>query len=307
MDTIQAVPAAIELVDIRRHFGAGDKRIDAVKGVSLRIERGEVVALLGPNGAGKTTTIDILLGLTPASSGTASVLGERPDAIVRTGRIAAVLQTGGLLGDLSVQETVELIASLHGRAALARVPAVMERADLTDIAARRVSKCSGGEQQRVKFALALVPDPDVLVLDEPTAGMDVTARRHFWDVMRADADAGRTIVFATHYLEEAEQFAHRTVVMHRGTVVADAATADLRANLGERTVSATVPAGASMSIVERLGAIAGVIGIRVDAGRVSLQAADSDAAARALLDAGARDLEIVAPTLETAFAVLTED
>ncbi|WP_366821491.1 ABC transporter ATP-binding protein, partial [Microbacterium sp.] len=299
--------AVIELIDVRRHFGSGDRRVQAVDGVTLRVERGEVVALLGPNGAGKTTTLDMLLGLTAPSSGSVAVLGGHPDAAAKSGSIAAVLQTGGLLGDLTVRETVELIASLHGRAALSRVPDVMSRADLTHLAARKVSKCSGGEQQRVKFALAMVPDPDILVLDEPTAGMDVTARRHFWDVMRADADAGRTIVFATHYLEEAEQFARRTVVMHRGTIVADAATARLRANLGERTVAATLPSGDRDSIVARVAAITGVIGIRLDADRLSLRAADSDTAARALLEAGAHDLEIAAPTLETAFTALTED
>lgn len=307
MDTQGAASAVIELTDVRRRFGSGDRRVDAVDGVSLRIERGEVVALLGPNGAGKTTTLDMLLGLTEPSSGTVAVLGGPPGAAAKSGAIAAVLQTGGLLGDLTVLETVQLIASLHGRAALDRVPDVMQRADLVHLAKRRVSKCSGGEQQRVKFALAMVPDPDILVLDEPTAGMDVTARRHFWDVMRADADAGRTIVFATHYLEEAEQFARRTVVMHRGTIVADAPTARLRASLGERTVAATLPDGDRDSIVARLAAIAGVIGVRLDADRLSLQAADSDAAARALLDIGAHGLEIAAPTLETAFTALTED
>ncbi|KJL47684.1 Daunorubicin/doxorubicin resistance ATP-binding protein DrrA [Microbacterium hydrocarbonoxydans] len=307
MNTTGAASAAIELTDVRRHFGAGDRRVQAVDGVTLRIERGEVVALLGPNGAGKTTTLDMLLGLTRPSAGTVSVLGAAPERAASSGTIAAVLQTGGLLGDLTVLETVELIASLYGRPALGRVPEAMARADLAHLAKRRVSKCSGGEQQRIKFALALVPDPDILVLDEPTAGMDVTARRHFWDVMRADADAGRTIVFATHYLEEAEQFARRTVVMHRGTIVADAPTARLRASLGERTVAATLPTADRDSIVARVAAITGVIGIRLDADRLSLRAADSDAAARALLEVGARDLEIAAPTLETAFTALTED
>ncbi|WP_217183106.1 ABC transporter ATP-binding protein [Streptomyces sp. AC495_CC817] len=306
MDTPGAA-SAVELTDVRRHFGIGDRRVQAVDGVSLRIARGEVVALLGPNGAGKTTTLDMLLGLAEPSSGDVRVLGGHPDAATTSGAIAAVLQTGGLLGDLTVGETVRLIASLHGRAALERVPDVMRRADLEHLVRRKVPKCSGGEQQRVKFALAMVPDPDILVLDEPTAGMDVTARRHFWDVMRADADAGRTIVFATHYLEEAEQFARRTVVMHRGVVVADAPTAQLRASLGERTVSATLPAADATALVERLVAIAVLDSVRVDADRLSLRAADSDAAARVLLDAGARDLEIAAPTLETAFTALTED
>ncbi|MFJ3474717.1 ABC transporter ATP-binding protein [Microbacterium maritypicum] len=299
-------PVVLELSAVKRHFGTGDRRVQAVDGVDLSIRRGEVVALLGPNGAGKTTTLDMLLGLTEPSSGTVRVLGTTPQRATSSGSIGAVLQTGGLLGDLTVGETVRLIASLHGADALDRVDDVMARADLEHLARRRVSKCSGGEQQRVKFALAMVSDPDILVLDEPTAGMDVTARRRFWDVMRADADAGRTIVFATHYLEEAEQFARRTVVMHRGTVVADAPTALLRASLGERTVSATVDEDAD-ALVALLSAADGVAGVRLDGDRLSLRTADSDAAARILLDNGAHDLEIAAPTLETAFTALTEN
>lgn len=299
-------PLVLELSAVRRHFGTGDRRVQAVDGVDLSIRRGEVVALLGPNGAGKTTTLDMLLGLTQPSSGTVRVLGVAPERATASGAIGAVLQTGGLLGDLTVGETVRLIASLHGPQALGRVDEVLSRADLEHLARRRVSKCSGGEQQRVKFALAMVSDPDILVLDEPTAGMDVTARRHFWDVMRADADAGRTIIFATHYLEEAEQFARRTVVMHRGTVVADAPTALLRASLGERTVSATVDEGAA-TLVATLSATDGVVAVRLDGDRLSLRAADSDAAARILLEGGAHDLEIAAPTLETAFTALTEN
>lgn len=301
--------AAITFTGLKRHYGIGERTVKAVDGIDLSIHRGEVVAVLGPNGAGKTTTLDMLLGLTDPSSGTVSIFGERAARAAASGRIAAVLQTGGLLSDLSVRETVEVIASLHGAASLRRVPEVLARTDLAGIARRRIAKCSGGEQQRVKFALALVADPDILVLDEPTAGMDVTARRHFWDVMRADADAGRTIIFATHYLAEAEEFAHRTVVMHRGKIVADAPTAQLRASLGARHLSATLPATATASdeLLARLSSTAGVTDVRVDADRIRLQAVDSDAAASLLLTAGARDLEIAAPTLETAFTALTED
>jgi len=305
--TSAATDDVIVLDDLHRSYGLGERTVTAVDGVDLTVRRGEIVALLGPNGAGKTTTLDMLLGLTDPSSGSVRVFGQKAAQAAASGRIAAVLQTGGLLSDLTVRETVEVIASLHGRAALSRVPDVLARADLTQLSRRRISKCSGGEQQRVKFALALVADPDILVLDEPTAGMDVPARRHFWDVMRADADAGRTIVFATHYLEEAEQFARRTVVMHRGKIVADAPTASLRASLGARLLAATLPATGADALMATLGATEGVTELRVDAERVSLRAADSDAVASILLNAGAHDLEIAAPTLETAFTALTED
>lgn len=298
---------AVSISGLHKHFGTGERTVRAVDGVDLDIRRGEVTALLGPNGAGKTTTLDILLGLTDPGEGSVSVYGRKPGRAARAGVIAGVLQTGGLLSDLSVRETVEVIASLHGRSALARVPEVLARTDLEGIARRRIARCSGGEQQRVKFALALVADPDILVLDEPTAGMDVNARRHFWDVMRADADAGRTIIFATHYLEEAEQFARRTVVMHRGRIVADAPTARLRADLGGRTLTADLPAEGADALVRQVSGTEGVTDVRVDAGRLSLRARDSDSAASALLNAGAHDLEIAAPTLETAFTALTED
>lgn len=298
---------AVSITGLNKHFGLGERTVKAVDGLDLSIRRGEVVALLGPNGAGKTTTLDILLGLTDPSQGDIAVYGQKPTKAAKAGAIAGVLQTGGLLSDLNVRETVEVIASLHGRDALSRVPDVLARADLESIARRRIAKCSGGEQQRVKFALALVADPDILVLDEPTAGMDVNARRHFWDVMRADADAGRTIIFATHYLEEAEQFARRTVVMHRGVIVADAPTAQLRANLGGRTLAATLPESGGDGLLRQLEKTDGISDVRVDADRVSLRALDSDAVASALLAAGARDLEIAAPTLESAFTALTED
>lgn len=296
---------AVVLSGLERHFGRGSARVTAVAGVDLTIRRGEIVALLGPNGAGKTTTLDMLLGLSDPDAGSVAVLGAPARRAVASGRIAAVLQTGGLLPDLTVAETVQVIAGLHG--AKARIHEVMQLAGLTEIAGRRISKCSGGEQQRVKFALALLPDPDVLVLDEPTAGMDVKARRQFWRTMSESADAGRTVVFATHYLEEAEQFARRTVVMDRGRIVADGATEQLRAQLGGRLISATVPdADARAAIADELRE-ADAAEVRVEGSRLSARTSASDSFAARLLAAGATDLEITAPTLESAFTNLTED
>ena len=173
---------ALRLTDVRKTFAVSGDRVEAVRGIDLDIAPGEVVAMLGPNGAGKTTTLDMVLGLTEPTSGTVEVFGLHPRRAVDAGRISAVLQTGGLLRDLTVEETVRVVASTFDSPQ--PVAEVMERAGITQLARRRVSKCSGGEQQRLRFALALLPDPDLLVLDEPTAGMDVAARRDFWAAMQ---------------------------------------------------------------------------------------------------------------------------
>ncbi|WP_449373687.1 ABC transporter ATP-binding protein [Arthrobacter psychrolactophilus] len=211
---------ALTLAAVRKTFHTANGPFEAVAGIDLSVGTGEIVAFLGPNGAGKTTTIDMMLGLTAPSSGTVSVFGKSPRTAVADGDVSAVLQTGGLLRDLTVQETVTAIAALHK--AKDRIGSVMERTDITALAKRKVSKCSGGEQQRLKFALALLPDPRLLILDEPTAGMDVSARHAFWDTMRQDALEGRTVLFATHYLEEAQDFAERTVLIGAGRILADA-------------------------------------------------------------------------------------
>ena len=301
--------AAIELRSLVKVFATrrgARTPVRAVDGLDLRISQGEVVAFLGPNGAGKTTTLDMVLGLTEPTSGTVEVFGRRPRAAVVEGQVSAVLQTGGLLRDLTVRETVRMIASTYR--AHAPVEDVIARAGLTTLADRRVSKCSGGEQQRLRFALALLPDPRLLVLDEPTAGMDVTARREFWDTMHADAATGRTVVFATHYLEEADAFADRIVLVAGGRVVADGTTAEIRARATGRTVSAALPAATLAASVERLRALEGVRSVQERGSRVVVSAADSDAVARLLLvELGGHDLEIRSAGLEEAFMALTGD
>ncbi|MGB3699335.1 MAG: ABC transporter ATP-binding protein [Gordonia sp. (in: high G+C Gram-positive bacteria)] len=295
---------AIVLTGLRKQFrGAHGEPVRAVDGLDLTVEPGEVVAFLGPNGAGKTTTIDMILGLTAPDAGTARVFGRDPRRAARDGRIAAVMQTGGLLDDFTVAETVSTVAALHGRTA--DIDAVMARAEIADLGGRKVSRCSGGEQQRLKFALALLPDPDLIVLDEPTAGMDVESRRAFWAAMRADARRGRTVLFATHYLEEADSFADRIVMIAHGRVVADGSTADIRARSSRRVVSAVLDDDAlpglqrvfpSLQVIERRG------------GRLHLSLADSDTLARHLLTSTrAKDVEIAAHNLEDAFVALTAD
>jgi ABC-2 type transport system ATP-binding protein len=305
MHTTTSTPAAIELRGLVKTFGSpGGDLVRAVDGVALTISPGEVVAVLGPNGAGKTTTLDMVLGLTTPSAGTVAVFGAAPRRAVMAGRVSAVLQTGGLLRDITVRETVQMIASTFPDHA--GVQEVIARAGLTSLAGRRVSKCSGGEQQRLRFALALLPDPDLLVLDEPTAGMDVAARREFWDTMHADADAGRTVVFATHYLEEADAFAQRIVMIAGGRVVADGPTAQIRSQATGRTVSADLPQTDAAQVLARLRSMPQVLEATTQGHRVTVTSADSDAVARALLgELGASNLEIASGSLESAFMTIT--
>ena len=176
---------AVDLAGVVKRFGA----VTAVDGIDLRIRAGEVVALLGPNGAGKTSTVDMLLGLSKPTEGTVQVYGRPPQEAVALGLVSAVMQTGGLLKDYTVEETVKLTAVLFGRPMTA-VDEALERAGIAEVRKRLVGKCSGGQQQRLRFAMALLPDPELLILDEPTTGMDVGGRHDFWTAIREDARGG---------------------------------------------------------------------------------------------------------------------
>jgi ABC-2 type transport system ATP-binding protein len=287
---------AIELSGLSKSFGD----VHAVRGIDLAVRPGEIVAFLGPNGAGKTTTIDMMLGLSRPDRGSALVYGMEPQDAVRHGLISAVMQTGGLLKDLTVRETLQLTASLFSDTR--PVAEVLERAGITDVADRRVVKCSGGQQQRLRFAMALLPDPELLILDEPTTGMDVTGRRDFWQAIREDAELGRTVVFATHYLEEADAYADRIVLVRQGEIVADGTAAQVKALVSGRTVRATLP-DADPVVLQGLP---GVESVELRGDTVLVSSTDSDAVARHLLThTPARDLEITSRGLEDAFISLT--
>jgi ABC-type multidrug transport system ATPase subunit len=230
------------------------------------------------------------------------VLGRTPHDAVAHGLVAAVLQSGGLLKDLTVAETVELTASLFRNPRGAAE--VLERAGLTAIAGRRVGLCSGGEQQRLRFALALLPDPELLVLDEPTTGMDVESRRSFWAAIRRDTGRGRTVVFATHYLDEADAYADRIVLVRHGRVVAAGTPAQLKSMSAGRTIRATLPGADEAG----LAGLPGVTSVEVRGDTVLVQARNSDAVLRTLLTrTGARDVEVTSRNLEDAFVALTSD
>ena len=275
--------------------------VTAVDRVDVEVSAGETVALLGPNGAGKSTTIDLLLGLQQPDAGFVAVFGQAPDAAVATGRIGAMLQSEGLLRDLTVRELVAMVTVLYPRPF--DVDETLELAQLTDIAERRTEKLSGGETQRVRFALALTSDPDLLVLDEPTVGMDVEARHVFWLTVREFARRKKTILFATHYLEEADSYADRVVLMTGGRVVADGPPTEIKAMVGSRTIRATLP-GVS---IESLTALPGVTEAQRHGETIVLVCSNSDTAIRALLDGypQAHDIEIRGAGLEEAFLQLT--
>jgi ABC-2 type transport system ATP-binding protein len=288
---------ALKLTGVARTFGA----VRAVDGIDLSIAPGETVALLGPNGAGKSTTINMLLGLLAPTEGSVEVFGMAPERAVRAGRVGAMLQEAGFVPNATVREMVELARAVYPKP----LPTgeILKIADLTDLAGRRLDKLSGGQSQRARFAFALAGNPDLLMLDEPTSSMDVASRQAFWAAMRAYAAGGKTILFATHYLEEADDFADRVIVVANGKVIADGPGAEIKKVVGGRTVSFDLD-GASGADLDRLP---GVTSVELRGERATLRSDDSDATVRALVTSGRPfgNLEIAGAGLEEAFLALT--
>ena len=276
--------------------------VRAVDGLSLDLRPGETVALLGPNGAGKSTTLDLLLGLKKPDSGTVRLFGTSPRDAIVAGRVGAMLQSGGLMDEVTVAELVRLACDLHPKPY--RPSEVLSRAGIAQIADRKVNKLSGGQAQRVRFALATAGDSDLIVLDEPTTGMDVTTRQAFWATMREQADQGRTVLFATHYLEEADAFADRVLVLHRGRLLADGTAAEIKAKAGARRVSFDMEGALDEPA---LRALPFLTGIDISGRTVRIQSADADATVHALYGLGVypRNLEVAGLGLEQAFIAIT--
>jgi ABC-2 type transport system ATP-binding protein len=295
------VTLGIELRSLAKSFPGRGGLVHAVDGIDVEVAAGETVALLGPNGAGKSTTIDMILGLNDPDQGSVRVFGRDPHEAVASGIVGAMLQTGGLIRDLTARELVEMVASLYPSPL--PVDDVLDLVGIGPVAGRLTQKLSGGETQRVRFAIALVADPELLVLDEPTVAMDVAGRHAFWGTLRELAGRGTTVLFATHYLDEADANADRVVLMARGRVVADGPPAEIRAAAGTRTIRAVVPGAET----ERLERLPGVARVERRGQAVVLACPDSDAAIRALLAAypDARDIEIASVGLEEAFLQLT--
>jgi ABC-2 type transport system ATP-binding protein len=289
--------AAVELIAARKRYGT----VDALRGVDLTIRPGEVVAMLGPNGAGKTTSISLMLGLRRPSSGIARLFGLDPADRRARSRCGVMLQESGVPPVLRVSELIDLFRAYYPRP-LPR-ERVIAMAGLDDKASAAAGKLSGGERQRLSFALAVCGDPDALFLDEPTAGMDVEARRAFLAGVRELAAAGRTIVLTTHYLEEADALAERIVVIDRGVVIADAPPRELKSRIASKRVSFSADPRPAAAAFESLP----VTALELGGERVRLLSNQPEAVLRALFDRGVevRDLEVIGADLEEAFLTLT--
>ena len=299
----RSTTTGVHVSGLTKSFKSPQGPVRAVRGIDLTIDVGETVALLGPNGAGKSTTIDMILGLTRPDAGTIALFGREPAEAIAAGTVGGMLQVGGVIADLNVRELLEMMASLYPNPL--SVAEVVELCRIQDIVGRKTTKLSGGQTQRLRFAVALIANPDLLILDEPTVAMDVESRRQFWTTMRQFATRGKTVIFATHYLEEADEYADRIILMARGTVVADGPATEIKAHVGLRTIRATLP-GADIAALAQLP---GVTHVDTRGEAVILNCSDSDTALRALLPAypAARDIEVVGAGLEEAFLQLTGD
>src|SRR6516165_3639443 len=294
----EAGTAAVTFRDVVKVYHPDIRALDHV---SFDINRGETVALLGPNGAGKSTAIDTMLGLRAPTSGKVRVLGGPPAAAVAAGKIGGMLQTGGLPDGATVAELIGLFRQLyHDR----RSPAeLMRLAGVADLAERRVEKLSGGQTQRVRFALALAGNPELLFLDEPTAALDVEARRNFWRSVETISEQGTTVLFATHYLDEADANASRIIVVNHGRVIADGTPADIKGFTAIRTLRFTTQAPDPSELLR----LPGVSDVLVNGTAVTVRTGDADATLPALyaLQRQIKAMEVGGGGLEEALIALT--
>ncbi|KUL37440.1 sulfate ABC transporter ATP-binding protein [Streptomyces sp. NRRL F-4489] len=296
-----AVPV-VSFQGVSKSYGA----VRAVADLRLELHPGETVALLGPNGAGKSSTLDLLLGLRAPDTGTVSLFGTTPQRAIAQGRVGAMLQSGGLMEGVKVRELVRLARDLHPRGHT--VEHILAAAGITDIADRMVGKLSGGQEQRVRFALATAGASDLIVLDEPTTGMDVSSRQTFWGAMRRQAEEGRTVLFATHYLEEADEIADRVIVLHRGRVLADGTAAEIKARAGARRITFDLDGPADRAALEALPHLTSLTVSGSGSGHtVRIRSHDADATVHAVYGLGLypRNLEVSGLGLEQAFLALT--
>jgi ABC-2 type transport system ATP-binding protein len=289
----------VSFENVSKHYG----NLHAVDGLTLDLHHGETVALLGPNGAGKSTSLDMLLALRKPTGGQIRMFGSDPYHAVKSGRVGAMLQSGGLMPEVTVRELVTLVTKLHPKPE--PVETTLKRAGIAQFADQRVDRLSGGQTQRVRFALAICGQSELIVLDEPTTAMDVETRRLFWASMKEEVAEGRTLLFATHYLEEADQAADRILVINRGRLLADGTPAEIKARAGARRLSFRLD-----HVDEHfLLGLPGLVNLEVRHDVVQLQTSNSDATLYAVLDAGyrPREIEVTSLGLEQAFLAITAE
>ncbi|HEY6541915.1 MAG TPA: ABC transporter ATP-binding protein [Ktedonobacteraceae bacterium] len=296
MATNMATPA-VELHNVSKNYGS----VQALKDVSLTVERGDVVAVLGPNGAGKSTSITLMLGMRRASSGSVALFGENPRLANHRKHIGVMLQESGVPESLKVRELVELFGRFHDNPMVTQE--AIKMAGLEEKANSRLGRLSGGQKQRVYFALALVGNPDVLFLDEPTTGLDVESRRNFWDQINAQIEQGKTVILTTHNLEEADALARRIVVINEGQIIADGTPDEIKGHVGGKHVRFHAPAFTR----EELRALVQGEVSQLPGNKFEIFTKEPEALLATLFRQGAElsDLEVVGAGLEEAFLSLT--
>ncbi|HEX8732700.1 MAG TPA: ABC transporter ATP-binding protein [Ktedonobacterales bacterium] len=299
---------AIVVEDLKKTYGA----TKAVDGVSFTVRQGEVFGMLGPNGAGKSTTIEIIEGLRTADAGAVTVLGLRQpkEAQAIKSRIGIQLQTTSLYPRLSVTEILDLFHTFYPNRKTLPTERLIELVDLGEKKNTRSKQLSGGQKQRLSVALALVNDPDIIFLDEPTTGMDPQARRQLWDVVLDLKRQGKTILMTTHYMEEAEQICDRVAIVDHGHVIEIGAPSELvQRHFSEIAISFQAPGGADGA--DGYSSLAGVTRAVSEDGRVTVYSADAPRTMTALLEresangASLRALNVHSATLEDVFLKLT--
>jgi ABC-2 type transport system ATP-binding protein len=298
MATSIATPA-VELHNVTKNYGS----VQALKGVSLTVERGEVVAVLGPNGAGKSTSIALMLGMRRASSGSVALFGENPRLANHRKQVGVMLQESGVPETLKVRELVELFGRFHDNPMVTQE--AIKMAGLEEKANSLLGRLSGGQKQRVYFALALVGNPDVLFLDEPTTGLDVEARRNFWDQINVQIALGKTVILTTHNLEEADALARRIIVINEGRIVADGTPDDIKGQVGGKHVRFRAP---NFTREELRALVQGEVS-QLPGNKFEIYTKEPEALLATLFKQGAElsDLEVVGAGLEEAFLRLTSN
>lgn len=290
----------IEVKGVSKRF----KDKTAVNRVSFSIEPGTVIAILGPNGAGKTTMISMMLGLLEPSEGEIRLFGRSPKDIMARNRLGAMLQEVGVIDRITVGEMIDLFRSYYKNPLPRKM--LLQYAGLEKEEQGMAEKLSGGQQRRLGFALALAGNPDLLFLDEPTVGMDVTSRRLFWNSIRELAREGRTIIVTTHYLEEADGLADRIILFKDGMVAADGTPAHMKGTITKRFVTCCVDHKVTDDMLRELPY---VISVTRSGNRVSLETENTDAVIRAIVESGLEvyDIGVERGSLEDVFEKLVEE